>query len=89
MSRKNPLMRPGPRAGTREPPAALSTEAVAVYIGLSVSWLEQARLHPERDGPPFIRIGKRVVYMRSDLDAWLDRRRVVPLPREPRHDTGT
>lgn len=46
------------------------------YIGMSRSYLRQARMDGNRDNrtpaPPFIKIGRSVRYLREDLDAWLD-----------------
>ena len=41
----------------------------AVYLGLSLSWLDKARLRG--DGPPYLKIGGRVVYDSADLDGFL------------------
>jgi hypothetical protein len=41
----------------------------ADYTGLSVSFFNRARL--DGDGPVFLKLGRRVVYERADLDAWL------------------
>lgn len=47
----------------------LSTLSTADYLGLSKSTLEKWRL--TGDGPPFIKIGRRVVYDITVVDAWL------------------
>jgi predicted DNA-binding transcriptional regulator AlpA len=51
----------------------LSVDGAAHYVGLSVSFLNRARLHG--DGPVFLKLGRRVVYDRTDLDNWLASRR--------------
>jgi predicted DNA-binding transcriptional regulator AlpA len=51
----------------------LRTPAAADYVGYSESTLEKKRLTGE--GPPFIRLGRAIVYDTRDLDAWLDARR--------------
>jgi predicted DNA-binding transcriptional regulator AlpA len=51
----------------------LRTPAAAEYLGYSESTLEKKRL--TGDGPPFIRLGRAVVYDTRDLDAWLAARR--------------
>jgi predicted DNA-binding transcriptional regulator AlpA len=51
----------------------LRTLAAADYVGYSESTLEKKRLTGE--GPPFIRLGRAVVYDTRDLDAWLAARR--------------
>lgn len=47
----------------------LRTPGAAQYVGYSESTLEKKRL--TGDGPPFIRLGRAVVYDTRDLDAWL------------------
>ena len=61
-----------------EPPVAkqsrrLHRKQAAHYLGMSVSWLDKARLHG--GGPIFISIGGRVVYDLKDLDDFLQRNR--------------
>ena len=56
------------------------TEAEAAnYIGMSRSFLRQARMDGRRlnrtPGPPFTKIGRKVLYLRDDLDAWLEAHR--------------
>ena len=52
----------------------LRTPEAAEYVGLSRSTLEKRRL--SGDGPPFLRLGGRVVgYDVADLDEWLDHQR--------------
>lgn len=58
-----------------------SVEAAAAYTGLSVAYLN--KLRTTGGGAIFIKIGRRVVYDREDLDAWLDTMR-----RSSTSDTG-
>jgi predicted DNA-binding transcriptional regulator AlpA len=51
----------------------LRTPAAADYLGYAESTLEKKRL--TGDGPPFIRLGRVIVYDTRDLDAWLAERR--------------
>ncbi|QKX18587.1 AlpA family transcriptional regulator [Microbulbifer sp. YPW1] len=55
---------------------ALSEIEAAKYIGMSRSYLAQARMDGRRDNrtpaPPFIKIGRSVRYLREDLDTWLN-----------------
>ena len=53
---------------------ALDTAAAAHYIGMSEGYLESARSNggAEVNAPPHLKIGKRVLYLRDDLDAWLE-----------------
>ena len=52
---------------------ALSTPAAAEYLGLSPATLETMR--SRGGGPPFVKLGRRVVYQREDLDSWVSARR--------------
>ncbi len=56
------------------PPArGLNTAASANYIGFSEAFLRKARRgKTQASGPKYRRIGNRVVYLREDLDAFLD-----------------
>jgi len=53
----------------------LKDPEAAQYIGMSESFLRQSRMDGIREnrtqGPPFIKIGRAVRYLREDLDAWL------------------
>ena len=52
---------------------AFSTPRAAVYLGLSESFLEKSRVNqPKTPGPVATKIGKRVVYLRENLDAYLE-----------------
>ncbi len=56
----------------REP--LLSVDRAASYLGLSATYLN--KLRTMGGGPTFHKIGVRVLYRPSDLDAWLtDKRR--------------
>lgn len=60
-------------------PEYLSTQQAAAYTGLSAEWFNKNRA--ESDDPvPFIKIsptqGGSVRYKRSDLDAWMEARKV-------------
>lgn len=52
---------------------ALAVSDAARYLGLSVSTLNKKRL--TGDGPPYFRLGRRVVYRQIELDAWLESHR--------------
>ncbi len=54
-------------------PRGLSTADAAHYISFSESFLRKARIGlSNTPGPKFKKIGKKVVYLREDLDAFLD-----------------
>ena len=50
----------------------LSTKEAARYLRLSHRTLERYRVTGE--GPRYLKVGRRVFYRRTDLDAWLDGR---------------
>ncbi len=55
--------------------ARLRAEAAAIYLGLSKSTLAKMRLRG--DGPQYAKLGQRVVvYDTSDLDAWVNARKL-------------
>ena len=60
----------------RPPTHRLMTEKQAApYIGMSRSFLRQSRMNGRRQnrtpGPPFLKIGRKVLYLAEDLDTWL------------------
>ncbi|MEQ8408005.1 MAG: DNA-binding protein [Gammaproteobacteria bacterium] len=56
---------------------AFTEKEASQYIGMSRSFLRQARMEGNRvnrtPAPNFIKIGRSVRYMIEDLDQWLDR----------------
>ena len=71
MQEKTPLTHLG-----RPPKHHLLTEKQAApYIGMSRSFLRQSRMNGKREnrtpGPPYLKIGRKVLYLAEDLDAWL------------------
>ena len=53
----------------------LNTKQAAAYTGLSVGFFEMGRSRGAQDQPAYHRVGRRIVYKRSELDAWLDTRK--------------
>ena len=53
----------------------LTDREAARYICMSESWFRQSRVTGNPDAPPFLKIGRSVRYLRSDLDIWLEHRR--------------
>jgi predicted DNA-binding transcriptional regulator AlpA len=55
----------------------------AQYIAMSAAFLQASRIQPKASGklrsagPPFIKLGRSVRYLRADLDRWLAERRVA------------
>jgi hypothetical protein len=54
--------------------AMLDAQAAERLIGLRMATL--AKMRCMGGGPPFVKAGRRVLYRRSDLIAWLNARRV-------------
>lgn len=52
------------------------TEA-ARYLGISVRWLEELRRG--NNPPPSFKLGQRLLFRRSELDAWVEQYRVSKL----------
>ena len=53
----------------RNPTDLLTTEEAGRYLRLSPRTLERYRVTGE--GPRYLKIGRRVLYRKSDLDEWL------------------
>jgi len=55
---------------------AMSEAQAAHYINMSRSYLRQDRMngirHNRTPGPRYVRIGRRIRYLKDDLDAWLE-----------------
>lgn len=51
----------------------MSVSEAAAYLGLAESTLNKKRL--DGSGAPYLKLGRRVVYRQSDLDAWLESHR--------------
>lgn len=60
--------------------AALDEIEAAAYINLSISSLRKGRMNGKRhnyvEPPPYLKLGRRIVYLKADLDAWLLSHRV-------------
>jgi len=56
-------------------PRGLTEADTSTYTGFSASFLRASRLG-RCDGPPFVRAGRAVRYLRDDVDRWLEQRRV-------------
>lgn len=52
----------------------LSTREVADLTGMSVAFFEGRRSAESPDQPPYQRIGRRVIYKRSEVETWLSSR---------------
>ena len=64
----------------------MTEEQAAVYLGVSTSTLRHGRCEGFRNGrmspPPFVRLGRKIVHLRDDLDAWLAQNRCDLSPRK-------
>lgn len=62
------------------PPRGLNTREAAHYIGISFATLHKMRQEDYKrlkegrpiGGPKLLKIGTRIVYLRDELDLWLD-----------------
>ena len=54
----------------------ISESILATELGLTIRTL--ARLRAMRTGPPFTQLGRKIVYRREAVEAWLRSREVVP-----------
>ena len=54
-------------------PRYLGPEAAAVYVGLSPRTLQRMRVTGE--GPRYVKVRRRVIYDRLDLDDWVAERK--------------
>ncbi len=64
-----------PRAPTPELPRIpdwLTSDAFAEWLGLRPQTIRKWRVRGE--GPPYVRLGCRVLYRRSDVEPWLEKR---------------
>src|SRR3546814_196541 len=70
-TRNRALMASSPQSRSHgmPPSPVLATPEAAVYLSVSRSWIEKARLQGR--GPRYIRCGGRVLYRITDLDAFL------------------
>ena len=59
---------------------ALNETETSAYIGMSRSFLAISRMDGKREtrtpGPPYVRVGRRILYLKEDLDNWLREHRV-------------
>ena len=56
-----------------QPDEKLGTRDAARHTGLAISTM--AKMRCRGGSPPFLRLGRKVVYVRADLDTWLATRR--------------
>jgi Helix-turn-helix domain len=54
--------------------ANFDQEAAAAYLNVSTQWLENRR--QDGSGPPFAKLGRRIIYRKADLDAFVAQRLV-------------
>ena len=55
-----------------------TTTDAATYLGVSTSHLRHSRMVPPlANGPRYTRIGRKILYLREDLDAWLNKDHVT------------
>ncbi|HAR38571.1 MAG TPA: DNA-binding protein [Porphyromonadaceae bacterium] len=70
----NPIT-PTPKVDRR----GYSEEEAAYYLGLSRASLRQGRMEGRRENrlppPPYVRLGRKILYLKDDLDRWLEENR--------------
>lgn len=63
------------RAAAQPGRRCLTEKDAAPYVGMSRSFLRQSRMTGGRrnrtPGPPYIKVGRKILYLIADLDAWL------------------
>lgn len=58
---------------TNPPIAKLPVCEAAAFLGVSRSWLNKRRV--DGFGPPYLKLGRRVLYDLDDLNRWVSRNR--------------
>lgn len=63
-------------------PRGMTETEAAHYIGVAPISLRQGRSEGRREKrmppPPYIKLGRKILYLRDDLDRWLEMNRVAP-----------
>lgn len=63
---------------THEYPQSFTTPELSSYLKISESWLRQRRmtgtLDDQQPGPPYVRCGRSVRYVKAHVDEWLAKR---------------
>lgn len=54
----------------------INTAEAALYTGIAKSTLDTARARQDTRYPPYIKIGRRILYDTEDLDLWLKAHKV-------------
>jgi excisionase family DNA binding protein len=63
-------------------PDLMTRDEAAVYLGVSVSWLAHG------NGPPSLRLGRKVKYSRKAIDRWIDEQGVQQCSTEKRAEAS-
>lgn len=62
-------------------PITLTEIQAAQYLGISRATLRQGRCEGRRENrmppPPYLKLGRKIMYIRTDLDQWLEGCRVT------------
>lgn len=62
-------------------PITLTEIQAAQYLGISRATLRQGRCEGRRENrmppPPYVKLGRKIMYIRKDLDQWLEGYRVT------------
>ncbi|MGD9979551.1 MAG: helix-turn-helix domain-containing protein [Hyphomonadaceae bacterium] len=62
----------------RPAPLAVDTRGAAALLGVSKAYLEKLRFLEAEHGPPFMRLGRKILYRVSDLEAFAETLLVEP-----------
>ena len=62
-------------------PEWLTSDEAAVFIGVTPGTLQVWRCNRVPHQPPYYKVGRKVQYLRADLDEWLKARRVADFER--------
>ena len=76
-----PAVSPGESALPIRPSPLLDPQSAGIYLGGTEKPLTPASLadwRTKRIGPPWVKIGKLVRYLQTDLDAWIASRTTGP-----------
>ena len=73
---KNPAAKRKDRVEAPAPSGYLKPEAAGAHVGVTAGAL--AKWRHAGTGPAYIRVGGRILYKATDLDAYLEARRVNP-----------
>lgn len=79
---KAPLMNSASGSNVIIENRGMSESQAASYLGIPQNTLRQGRCNGQQPGrmppPPYVKLGKRIIYLIDDLDTYLEKFRVEP-----------